>query len=386
MVQERSRRLSWKPICPTSSPRCALPSTATSAPWCRTTSRRSTRCFATTPAPSASAAPKIFRLRGDHGVSRRALAGRPGAHAREDRHHHLWPRFGRLDAVPPRHHAGQSRPADADLGTLSRRLVRRRRPCQRDRGGVKFHRPHPEERALARVSKDGPMHYRLWPSFETRPSDAPPDEVAGTFFRVEPPSPTGLLESPMSDPEIDAIRAILTSRPRPSGLAERRDRLDGLGRHYPTPADIRLEPVTANGVPAEWSTSPTADPGARSCSSTAAATSPARSKATATGDRDRARGRRAHPCARLSPRAGASVSRGAGRHLSGYRYLLEQGIAPQPHRDRRRQRRRRAHRRADGRRARPRAAAAVMRLVHLAVGRSRERRRHAWRPRRRSIR
>src|ERR1700712_2221354 len=29
-------------------------------------------------------------------------------------------------------------------------------------------RPHPEERALARVSKDG--HGRLWPSFETRPS------------------------------------------------------------------------------------------------------------------------------------------------------------------------------------------------------------------------
>ena len=64
----------------------------------------------------------------------------------------------------------------------------------------------------------------------------------------------------MSDPEIDAIRTVLTSRPRPSGLAERRDRLDGLGRNYPTPADIRLEPVTANGVPAEWSTSPTADP------------------------------------------------------------------------------------------------------------------------------
>jgi hypothetical protein len=30
------------------------------------------------------------------------------------------------------------------------------------------HGPHPEERALARVSKDGGMQsYRLWPSFET---------------------------------------------------------------------------------------------------------------------------------------------------------------------------------------------------------------------------
>jgi monoterpene epsilon-lactone hydrolase len=64
----------------------------------------------------------------------------------------------------------------------------------------------------------------------------------------------------MSDPEIDAIRTVLISRPRPSGLAERRDRLDGLGRSYPTAADIRLESVIANGVPAEWSTSPTADP------------------------------------------------------------------------------------------------------------------------------
>jgi hypothetical protein len=37
-------------------------------------------------------------------------------------------------------------------------------------------RPHPEE-ARSAVSKDGPNHCGLWPSFETRPSDAPQDEV-----------------------------------------------------------------------------------------------------------------------------------------------------------------------------------------------------------------
>ena len=63
----------------------------------------------------------------------------------------------------------------------------------------------------------------------------------------------------MSDPEIDAIRAILAARPRPSGLAERRERLDSLGRHYAIPSEFRLEQVDANGVPAEWSTSPAAD-------------------------------------------------------------------------------------------------------------------------------
>jgi epsilon-lactone hydrolase len=64
----------------------------------------------------------------------------------------------------------------------------------------------------------------------------------------------------MSDPDIDAIRAILTARPRPSGLAERRERLDALGTHYGAPANIRIDRVKANGVEAEWSTSPAADP------------------------------------------------------------------------------------------------------------------------------
>ena len=58
----------------------------------------------------------------------------PRAHDLENRHHHLRPRLCRgLDAVSSRHHAGQGRPADADLGEISRRLARGRGACQRDR-------------------------------------------------------------------------------------------------------------------------------------------------------------------------------------------------------------------------------------------------------------
>ena len=44
----------------------------------------------------------------------------------------------------------------------------------------------------------------------------------------------------MSENEIAALRALLTSRPRPSSVAERRERLDALGRAYPTARDIHL--------------------------------------------------------------------------------------------------------------------------------------------------
>src|SRR6516164_803706 len=42
---------------------------------------------------------------------------------------------------------------------------------------------------------------------------------------------------PMADAEIDAVREILASTPRPAGLAECRERLDALGSRYPLPAD-----------------------------------------------------------------------------------------------------------------------------------------------------
>jgi len=64
----------------------------------------------------------------------------------------------------------------------------------------------------------------------------------------------------MADAEIDAIRGMLAARPRPATLAERRQRLDALGIQYAMPADVRVEPVDADGVAAEWTTAPGADP------------------------------------------------------------------------------------------------------------------------------
>lgn len=59
--------------------------------------------------------------------------------------------------------------------------------------------------------------------------------------------------------EIAAIRALLSAQPRPPGLAERRKRLDALTERYALPADVRVEAVDADGLAAEWSSTPDAD-------------------------------------------------------------------------------------------------------------------------------
>jgi acetyl esterase/lipase len=64
----------------------------------------------------------------------------------------------------------------------------------------------------------------------------------------------------MADAEIDVIRAQLAAHPRPTDLAERRARMDAFGTQYPLPPDVRTEPVDANGVRAEWTQMPEADP------------------------------------------------------------------------------------------------------------------------------
>ena len=64
----------------------------------------------------------------------------------------------------------------------------------------------------------------------------------------------------MANAEIAAIRDMLAASPRPADLADRRQRLDALGSRYIVPADVLVEPVDANGVPAEWTTTPAADP------------------------------------------------------------------------------------------------------------------------------
>jgi monoterpene epsilon-lactone hydrolase len=60
----------------------------------------------------------------------------------------------------------------------------------------------------------------------------------------------------MSQFEIDAIRKLLTSQPRPVGWAERRHRLDEVGSVWPVAGDVKLTAVDAGGVPGEWSIVP----------------------------------------------------------------------------------------------------------------------------------
>jgi acetyl esterase/lipase len=59
--------------------------------------------------------------------------------------------------------------------------------------------------------------------------------------------------------EIDTIRALLGSKPRPVGWAERRQRLDEIGSVWPVADDIKSEPADINGVLAEWSIAPGSD-------------------------------------------------------------------------------------------------------------------------------
>ncbi|MBI5323420.1 alpha/beta hydrolase [Bradyrhizobium sp.] len=59
--------------------------------------------------------------------------------------------------------------------------------------------------------------------------------------------------------EIDAIRKLLTSKPRPVGWAERRARLDEVGSVWPVADDISCESVDCDGVRGEWSIAPGSD-------------------------------------------------------------------------------------------------------------------------------
>jgi len=63
----------------------------------------------------------------------------------------------------------------------------------------------------------------------------------------------------MASDEIEAVRALLTSQPRPQGWSERRRRLDEVGSDWPVAQDIALEPVDMGGLPGEWSMTPGSD-------------------------------------------------------------------------------------------------------------------------------
>jgi epsilon-lactone hydrolase len=63
----------------------------------------------------------------------------------------------------------------------------------------------------------------------------------------------------MGQSEIEVIRAMLSSKPRPVGWAERRQRLDEVGSLWPVADDVTLDSVDLDGVPAEWSSVPGCD-------------------------------------------------------------------------------------------------------------------------------
>jgi acetyl esterase/lipase len=59
--------------------------------------------------------------------------------------------------------------------------------------------------------------------------------------------------------EIDHIRTLLTSKPRPVGWQERRARLDEIGTVDPVASDVSRVPVRIGTLEAEWSTVPGSD-------------------------------------------------------------------------------------------------------------------------------
>jgi len=60
----------------------------------------------------------------------------------------------------------------------------------------------------------------------------------------------------MAQNEIEAVRALLASKPRPVGWPARRQRLDDVGFVWSVAEDVKLAPVNVSGVPGEWSIVP----------------------------------------------------------------------------------------------------------------------------------
>jgi len=64
----------------------------------------------------------------------------------------------------------------------------------------------------------------------------------------------------MAQSEIDAIRVLLSSKPRQVGWPARRKRLDEIGTVWPVADDVELSAADLNGVPGEYSIVPGSDP------------------------------------------------------------------------------------------------------------------------------
>jgi acetyl esterase/lipase len=64
----------------------------------------------------------------------------------------------------------------------------------------------------------------------------------------------------MAEREIDAIRQLLTSKPRPVGWSERRQRIDEVGSTWQVASDVTCEAVDCDGIAGEWSIAPGSEP------------------------------------------------------------------------------------------------------------------------------
>ncbi len=63
----------------------------------------------------------------------------------------------------------------------------------------------------------------------------------------------------MHDPEIAAIRAVIAKRVRSDDFMQRRRDIDARGLQYKLATDVKVEPVSANGVKSEWTRTPDCD-------------------------------------------------------------------------------------------------------------------------------
>ncbi len=80
----------------------------------------------------------------------------------------------------------------------------------------------------------------------------------------------------MSQSEIDAVRVLLGSKPRPVGWHQRRQRIEEVGAVWPAASDVKFEEVDIAGLRGEWTIAP-----GSGCFFTVAVIAPAPSSAIA---------------------------------------------------------------------------------------------------------
>ena len=174
----------------------------------------------------------------------------------------------------------------------------------------------------------------------------------------------------MSDSEIGALRAKLASRVRSDDYRQHRRDMDAGFLQYGIARDVTVEPVAANGVRAEWTSTPqdnrdTAILYLHGGGYVIGSLNSHRHLVSEAG-----RAARAWALAldyRLAPEHPFPAA--VEDAVSGYRYLLSRGIRPGKIAIAGDSARRRARRRGDAGDPRGRVGAAGLRLVHFALGR-----------------